>query len=152
MQIVSWIPLSTAASAIVEMRKSPYTTLHLAHPRPATWSSLFRPIAADLGASLVSFPEWLSRFEGSLKSHESEVEEMERNPALVLMETFKAFASAKQSPHSEVPAMPKLVMDKAMEAAPSLRERDLAILGEEDVKSWLRYWRRIGFIQSSSKV
>lgn len=150
---MSWIPLSTAASAVVEMRISPYATLHLVHPRPATWSSLFQLIAADLGASLVSFPDWFSRLEGSLKSGQSEVEEMERNPALMLMDTFKAFANARQSPCSEVPAMPKLVMDKAMEVAPSLGQTDLAILGEEDVKTWLGYWRRIGFIQSgSSKV
>lgn len=74
---------------------------------------------------------------------------MERNPALVLMETFRAMANAKQSSHREVPVRPELEMSKALEVAPSLGEENLAILGEEDVKSWLRYWRGIGFLKSS---
>ncbi|KDQ07647.1 hypothetical protein BOTBODRAFT_180516 [Botryobasidium botryosum FD-172 SS1] len=148
---ISWLPLSAAATAIVEMRNSPYTTLHLCHPRPVPWSSIFEHIAASIGAKTVPFPEWFSRLEGSVDAgSEVQVEQIKENPALMLLETYRAFASGvgPDLPFRDATGSPMLETSKAVEVAPSLREDKLGRLGKDDADRWLAYWRKTGFLQT----
>ncbi|KDQ13755.1 hypothetical protein BOTBODRAFT_160018 [Botryobasidium botryosum FD-172 SS1] len=145
--MVSWVSLSIAAAAIIELRNSAQTTHNLVHPRPVSWASLFDAFAASLGVQLVPFPEWFSRLEGSFKLEESEIELTKRNPALALLDHFRSLVSARGRPGEEVFGMPRLEMAKTVGEAGSLREENLARLGGEDVERWLNYWRSTGFLQ-----
>lgn len=132
------------------MRNSPYTTVHLAHPRRQSWSSIFQHVADSIGAKLVPFPEWFSLLEASLQSDEPQVELMKKNPALILLDTFRAFSqnAVTPGPGREALSIPILDTDLAVEVAPSLSEENLPQLGKKDVDSWLSYWRKNGFLQT----
>ncbi|KDQ07667.1 hypothetical protein BOTBODRAFT_166803 [Botryobasidium botryosum FD-172 SS1] len=145
---VSWLPASVAAVAIVEMRNSPYTTLHLAHPRRTPWSLIFEYAAKSIGAELISFPEWFARLEASLQSDEPQVELVKRNPALLLLDTFRSLSRKPDvpGPGREALSMPVLDTDRAVEVAPSLSEKNLAALSTKDIDRWLRYWRKSEFL------
>ncbi|KDQ07664.1 hypothetical protein BOTBODRAFT_139808 [Botryobasidium botryosum FD-172 SS1] len=146
---VSWLPLPVAAIALVEMRNSPYGVIHLCHPRPVSWSSIFTHIASSLGAEMVPFADWLRRLEGSLESADKiQVEEANRNPALMFLDTFQQCISVADSGISfrDAIGFPMLETTRAVEVAHSLRAENLNQLRAEDVEQWLAYWRRSGFL------
>ncbi|KIM78762.1 hypothetical protein PILCRDRAFT_10982 [Piloderma croceum F 1598] len=142
-QKVSWIPLAGAAKAIAEMRFASAQFVHLAHPRPVPWSTVFDAFCSLLTVPLVPYSEWLSRLEesGQSASAKAPMEALQSNPALRLIEFFRSdvmgLASAKGIP---------LSLDEAQKASETLRVDNLAQLGIEDIKRWIDYWRSTGFI------
>ncbi|THH19547.1 hypothetical protein EW146_g1644 [Bondarzewia mesenterica] len=141
--LVSWITSPHAAAALIEMAKSPYRTLHLAHPRAVTFTSLIKPIAAELGVPLVPYTEWLDALEKDMDDTSiSQVEHLQRNPALRLLDFFR---HARIGPEWEPVAVARLGTDKAVEVSKTLRE-DAPTLGVENVKRWLQGWRKSGFL------
>ena len=55
------------ASVVLEARNA-FTLpslVHVAHPRPVPWKSLFEVVSAEYGTELVSFEEWFTKLTAS---------------------------------------------------------------------------------------
>ncbi|KAG8930870.1 hypothetical protein FRC02_003563 [Tulasnella sp. 418] len=143
---VSWLPLHTAATAIIEMRDSSSEVLHLAHPRSVSWTEIFTPIAQALNVPLVPYSEWVARLDESLRTAKSEMEAVRENPALRLIDFFRSNNADTVPPGREAGGLPKLATDIAVQVAPSLQEQNLPQLGEKDALSWVNYWKSTGFL------
>lgn len=144
-QTISWIPVDAAATALIEMRMSTSSTLHLAHPRPVGWSAVVEPLAHEFKLDQVSYDDWMTRLEKSGRglSAESEVEMMRRNPALKIFDFFKdAQNGMGRSP--EAMGLPQMDVTEAQVSAPSLRT--LPQLSGRDAMNWVGYWKKSGFL------
>ncbi|KAI5119742.1 hypothetical protein M0805_008672 [Coniferiporia weirii] len=148
-QTVSWIAIDTAARAVAEMRDSPVQVLHLAHPNPDTWASLFGPVSADLGIPLVPYAEWLARIEGSRRTGSSanaDVDaEARANPAGLIAEFFRGAAHVGQQ-DGEAMGLKRLALDGALRVSQTMRDAGAEPLSVESVRKWIVYWKKIGFI------
>lgn len=127
------------------MRNSPYSILHLAHPRPVPWSTIITPIARSLNLPLVPYAEWVTRLQKSGENLDAkgEVDMMKVNPALRILDFFSRTMLAEERGGEggrEMMGMPELSLRKAVEVAPALNEKNLPQLGEKDALSWLGYW------------
>ncbi|EKM51191.1 uncharacterized protein PHACADRAFT_263199 [Phanerochaete carnosa HHB-10118-sp] len=143
---ISWIPVDSSATALIEMMTASASTLHLAHPRPVEWRAVTVPLADAFGLEQVSYDEWMARLEKSGRglSAESEVEMMRHNPALKLFDFFKeAQTFAGRSP--EAMGLPQMDVTEAQKAAPSLRV--MPQFSGKDAMNWVGYWKRIGSLQ-----
>lgn len=144
-QTISWLPVDAAATALIEMRTSKSSTLHLAHPQPVAWRAVIKPLAEEFNMETVSYDDWMVRLEKSGRglSAESEVEMMRHNPALKIFDFFKdAQGGIDRSP--EAMGLPQMDVTEAQNSAPSLRT--LSLLSGHDAMNWIRYWRKIGFL------
>lgn len=67
MQNVSWMNVTSFASAILEARNVPkeLSPLHLAHPRPILWNTLFEPVRAKYNLGLVPYNHWFAKLAAS---------------------------------------------------------------------------------------
>ncbi|KAI0062574.1 acetyl-CoA synthetase-like protein [Artomyces pyxidatus] len=144
--LVSWIPAPDAAAVMLELSDSDERTLHLVHSRPVSFTSLVEPIARDLGVPLVPYDEWLRALESSLKDKAvSEVELMQRNPALRLLDFFR---TARVGRNWEPVGVARLATDKAVRASATLAKK-VPSLGEDHVRRWMAAWRASGFLPPS---
>lgn len=110
-QEASWIPVDAAARAAIDMLRSSgpaFSTYHLTHPRPVHWRTLFTPIAQALGLQSVAYDVWLRQLRNSSERSEhmlpeQEVAELQRNPALKILEHFEQIyaGGAKEDVNSE---------------------------------------------------
>jgi hypothetical protein len=143
LQVISWIPSSDASIVIAEMRDSDAPILHLVHPQPVPWSSVVEPIARKLGATLISFPEWISALE-KRRQHTSltEVEHMRETPALRLLDFFRSIDFSRDR---EPLGIPHLETREAMKVSATLKG-GLKQLGEADALKWLESWKCRRFI------
>ncbi|KAJ6611221.1 hypothetical protein B0H10DRAFT_2224315 [Mycena sp. CBHHK59/15] len=124
---VSWIPAHRAAAALVELRHSIPSApsahfVHLVHPAPVPSDVLFSALAAVLGVPLVPYADWLAVLEASTHAATAAA------PAL-------AFGLANMATELAVLAAPQVYA--------TLRGEQL---GRADVETWVRYWRKIGFL------
>jgi hypothetical protein len=144
-QKIFWIPLTSAARAIAEMRFSSVQFVHLAHPRPVPWSTVFDAFCSLLIVPIVPYSEWLSRLEESqaitTAPTEAPIEALQNNPALRLIGFFRSDVIGLASTKGI-----SLSLDEAQKASETLSVDKLAQLGIEDVKRWVDYWRSTGFI------
>lgn len=161
-QEISWVPADVAAQAIFEMRNSPTPVLHLAHPKPVPWSAVFEPIAKNLDLPFVPFEKWLDLLEKSgdpvqqkqdghvpngnahAATMLSPEEMMMKNPALTIVDFFRAVRSAPEA--AEAMGIIGMDVSQSKRVAPALHEEHLGQLGERDALSWLQYWRGVGFL------
>ena len=99
---------------------------------------------------LVPYAEWLDRLEADLANpSRSEVEAATANPALRLIDMFRAYRNgAPKSEAREAMGVPKLQTSQAVKASPALRKENLSPLGKEDALRWLRYWQRAGLLKT----
>ena len=137
--------MDAAATALIEMRTSKSSTLHLAPPRPVAWDAVVKPLAEEFNLEEVSYDDWMARLEKSGRglSAESEVEMMRHNPALKIFDFFKDAQNAiDRSP--EAMGLPQMDVTEAQDSAPSLR--GLTLLSGRDTMNWVGYWRKIGFL------
>ncbi|CAL1709823.1 unnamed protein product [Somion occarium] len=142
--LVSWLPLYDAGEATAQMRHSQYPVLHLVNPRPNPWRTFLEPIANELGVPLVPYHIWLSKLEDSLKDTSlSEVEHLQRNPALRLLEMFQ---HADLGEDFEPPGIVKLDSSKSTSVAPSLTQVEMS---RQMAKEWVAAWRASGFLPST---
>jgi hypothetical protein len=130
------------------MRYSPAEIVHLVHPRPVLWSTVFETLSISLDIPLVPYAEWLAGLEKSKQalataSAEVEARAIGNNPALRLMEFFRG-ASMDIDPSKEGMGLCSLSVDQAKRASQTLRDENLRQLGVEDVNQWLGYWKRTG--------
>lgn len=146
---MDWIPLQIAAKAVVDFRLATgpesSTIVHLVHPRPTSWSSLSKIIAADLGVELVPFAAWLISLEELGKSYVDEVEAMRNIPALRLLSFFESIST---QPTGSIAGLGFRRLDSrlSLDLSRTLSDPNVPQLGESDVKAWLGYWKSVGFI------
>ncbi|KAA1475309.1 acetyl-CoA synthetase-like protein [Dentipellis sp. KUC8613] len=141
--LVSWITAPSVASTTIEMTKSPYRTLHIAHPRAVPFTSLITPIAKELGVPLVPYEEWVKALEDSMNDTSvSLVDQMLRNPALRLIDFYRA---VRVGPNWEPVGVARLGTENAVKVSETLRE-GAAPLGEENAHKWLAAWRKTRFL------
>jgi len=147
---LSWITVDSMAAAIVEMRNSPHPVLHLAHPRPVSWSSIMEPISRILRLPLVPYSEWIGRLRTSQAegTATSEVQLMQVNPALMLLDFFAQALSSEADKEKEAMGLRTLDVSRASAVAPALSEHRLPRLGEREATAWVGYWRRIGYLSA----
>ena len=132
LQTISWVPVDTAAAAILEMLQSHERVLSLTALRRVTWMEIFQPVAEILGVPLVSASEWLEKLrESAREAEDGKGHESAHN----LIDFFEATFSAKETPFAT---------EKAVRASRSLAE--LKSLGREDVLRWLLFWESVGFL------
>lgn len=150
MKAISWVPSAVTAKVIAEMRQSSALVVHLNHPRPVLWSSLFESFSSTLGIPLVSYAEWLSRLEKEAQaisglSAEAEAAAIQSNPALRLISFYRR-ASMNGGSSMEAMGTQILSLEDAKKASVTMRDENLKQLGSENVKRWLAYWRSTGFL------
>ena len=162
----------TFASAILEARNTPtkLSPLHLVHPRPTSWSTLFEPIAKKYNLERVSFSQWFTKLASneastaqehhgvsSHISHNGSVatsDMLASNPALKLLSFFSECNEsveimAKESrPCKEAMGLPCLSVTKSTTTAAkeTFSETRLRSLGPEDMHRWLGYWEDVGYL------
>ena len=130
----------SAARAIAEIRHSSSQFVHLAHPRPVPWGTIFDAFSALLGVPLVPYSEWLARLEESGKvivAAREKNDDLQNNPALRIIELFRTDSMGIASARG----LSLLSIDEALKVSETLRGDKLPQLGIEDVKRWLSYWR-----------
>ncbi|KAH9934352.1 uncharacterized protein B0H18DRAFT_556620 [Fomitopsis serialis] len=152
-KVVSWVPLATAASAMVGLIHAPYKddVVHLVHPHPVAWHSLATVIANELGVPLVPFAQWLSKLEALHSPHatdrgrvdaRAEVELLRSVRALRLFPWFKGLSTSRGN--AEALGFPALSASHATQLSPALAEA--SPLDGEDAKKWLAFWRTAGLL------
>ena len=157
-QVVSFIPSYPAARAFVEMRNAPgpLSHLHLVHPRPVPFRTLVAPIAAALAVPLVPYASWLRALEASLAPQaahadsEHEVDAMRANPALRLLDFFRAQTAEAEGrvPEGKEPmGVVRLATDVGERTSAELAR--LPPLDAKTSMAWVAAWRRSGFLPDS---
>lgn len=139
---IAWIPVDTAASAVIDMIGSPEPVLHLVHPYPVPWTVVSSTASKLLRVPIVSYSEWLSMLQDAAQSLSSatgdaEGQKLMENPALKIFDFFEGGLAQMSELVSST--------DKAVEVSRSLREAKE--VGKGDVERWVGYWRKIGFLK-----
>ena len=149
---MSWLTGYDAAGAIVDMLDVQSDVLHLVHPKPANWSSIIKAFSRELGLPTGSFSEWLEKLENAytnMQNESSDAAAVERhlreNPALSLINYFRK-KKRSNGPFAEPFQMAKIGNDKAVEASQTLRQSKP--INDGDVRRWVSYWRKTGFLPS----
>jgi len=138
------LPLSDAATALIEMVNSPYNTLHLVHPRPIPCSLFIRLIANATGKQMqfVTPTEWVAQ----LKSRIQATEDYD-NPAAILIPIFEIYSRRMALPGKDAFGIPMYDASRALQVAPSLSEKQLPPTGKEGIERMVKFWRESGLIQ-----
>ncbi|OSX62600.1 hypothetical protein POSPLADRAFT_1055973, partial [Postia placenta MAD-698-R-SB12] len=149
-EIISWIPMDLAATAIVELCGVPADTLHLVHPRPVTWDTIMQPLASALSVPLVPYAEWLARLESLAEDQETSAHgKQNERAALRLLYVYRKAHSTLATPRrleESMGLMPRVATNKAPRLSSALADQAVRQLGTGDVERWLSYWRSVGFI------
>lgn len=132
--------------------------LHLAHPNPVEWSTLFTAASHELGGlPLVPYTQWVDRLTQSARADgrdaEASVQQVARSPALRILDFFQeaglfadvdaGAASAKEG--REAMGTRRLALDRACSTSATLSELKATPLDADNVKSWIAYWRDAKF-------
>lgn len=118
------------------MSRSQY--LHLAHPNPVPWDTVFTVFSTTLNVPLVPWADWLAKLE---KDHNGP----EINPAVQLLDFFRNTPST-YGEHKEAIDVPLLSLTEALNVSPSLADPDLPRISGASAKAWVNYWKTIGFL------
>lgn len=146
-QDVSWIPIDIAARVVCDVRDTSHKVLHLAHPNTVPWTTIFSAASEELKIPLVSYSEWFDRLSRSAVGLDSSasVSMMERSPALRILDFFRASeAYGNEKKGREAMGLRRLDLSLARNSSPSLKK--VRSLAEEDARSWISYWKSIGFL------
>jgi hypothetical protein len=135
---------------LVEMRNSSEPMLHLAHPNPVPWNSVFGRIASILNVDLVPYSDWVARLESNRLEFEEEAAanrgsggSAKRPNAFNLLDIFYAPAVLHSNPETEA-FLPKISTEVAQRVVPSFGS--IRQLGDDDIDRWLTYWKSIRLI------
>ncbi|KAF8513307.1 hypothetical protein BU17DRAFT_95460 [Hysterangium stoloniferum] len=144
--LVSFVPLHTAASVIIELRSASHDFAHIVHPRPVTWRSIIYHLAEALQVPVIPYNEWLLRLEASPKTGEA----LHSNPALHLLDFYKLSAPRngfENVQQREAMGWTTYETTTTVMDAPSLRPNTLSQLGKEEVLLWVDYWKHKGALK-----
>lgn len=139
--VVEWVPVDLLANALLELLDGPIergTTpiYHLVNPFRTTWQALYPVVHQRLQkvkgheVQLVTYGEWLARLEKTAASSLTE-EEVERSPALKLVEFFRNAAG----PHD---LTPDFSTKKTQARSKSLR--NCGPVTPEWMELWMKQW------------
>ena len=112
------------------------------------WHDIATHIARALGARLVPYAEWLHRLERvaaaqvQLEGYGSRT----KTQAMGLMPFFHGL-NRTMSTGTRALGLPDWDGPRGIAVSPALAHPDVRQLGAEDVKRWIEYWRRTGFIR-----
>ncbi|KAJ3481757.1 hypothetical protein NLI96_g7439 [Meripilus lineatus] len=143
---ISWIPAEATAQAIIDLRKSTATVLHVANPHRVSWDTIFAPLAKTLNLPVIPYIQWLDLLEKSGENLDatSEVEALRTNPALRILEFFRSAKDVKSPKSTEAVGLPLLDTSAAQKDAPSLA--NITPVGKSDLNLWLAYWKHVGYL------
>jgi hypothetical protein len=126
-------------------------TLHLSHPRPVSWTSIFEaistammPVTGGKALPLVPFSDWFGKLESCSMG------DMERIPGLKLLSFFRKMSIADDElriagagvTHIEAGGLVMLSTDKIQRVSKTAQE--IPSLSVDDADRWVRYWRSAG--------
>ena len=112
---------------------------------PVPWRDIVAVVSEALMVPLVPYHQWLSSLE---QWDPNSVSHREENPAIHLLDFYRSSAKVIHSGDVEAFGFPRLSTTRAVEAAPSLRPTNLQPLGRDDVLSWIKYWKKKGFLSN----
>jgi thioester reductase-like protein len=146
-KVAAWMPTVPAAIAVIQMLSSPYHYLHLAHPRPIPYSTLIRYAADIYNVPVIPYAEWLSKLEAQLPDANVDAKvAMKERPFLALLPVFRRFDE------NTFPDSMDVETRRAEEVAEALSEDHLPLLGREDVRRWIEYWKKTLRARSRAKL
>ncbi|KAF9460912.1 acetyl-CoA synthetase-like protein [Collybia nuda] len=144
---VSWLPIHTAADAIVriiikrETSRDVPRVVHLVNPKPIRWRILAEAFVNELhmNVQLVPYDSWLAKLEA--EAHSSTPEELH---ALRFLHFFRVIGDSKPK-NREAFGLPSLQVGNDFRVN-SLEGSTGAnpTLGKDDVERWVGYWRKAG--------
>ncbi|KAI0759162.1 hypothetical protein BC629DRAFT_1584384 [Irpex lacteus] len=145
---VSWMNVTSFASAILEARNVPteLSPLHLAHPRPILWNTLFEPVRAKYNLGLVPYNHWFAKLAASAEDITEMSTVLALNPAVKLLSFFSAYNNSTSLSLNDSTGCHQ-ECDAGCQK--SLSVERLPCLGPADMLRWLNYWERTGFLPSS---
>ncbi|KAF8580393.1 acetyl-CoA synthetase-like protein [Ramaria rubella] len=141
---IAWISLESAAQAIFDFRLSRSQYLHLTHPHPVPWATVFSVFASMLHVPLVPWEEWVIMLETDTTGPES-------NPAVHLLDFFRS-ASSKPMQGREALGSPLLDLTEALKASPTLVNPSLPHISEIDAENWIKYWKHSRYLTGSEMM
>ncbi|KAI5918368.1 hypothetical protein F4810DRAFT_704251 [Camillea tinctor] len=140
LEMVDWVPVDVAAQSIAEL--AIYSTrscttatgaevYHVANPQPTAWEKLAVKVVLQLQVTgqieMVSLEAWIS----SLRESVSAIEDIERNPAIKLLDFFEGLVGKTTEPAL-------LDVEKAVGISQSLA--NLGPVGDEWMATWMGQW------------
>lgn len=151
-QDVSWITGYDAAGAIVDsLHADAEPVLHILHPRPAIWNELMEAFFRKLNIPTVPYADWFSALEEAQRALQAisgdaaPVEKtLRENPALRLLEFFRAGKDHENDEAFEPPGLTKISCDKSGSVSETLRSAQG--MNEENVRRWVSAWKKSGFL------
>ena len=132
-QNAGWVPPEVVGSAIVEIRNTSSSIIHITHPKPVPWRHIFGRVSQTLGVPVVPFHDWLARLEALATSSEGK-----EATAIALMETYRGVDPSASK------IMPRTSNENALRESPTLAAAQP--LTEKDIDSWLSYWKSVSLI------
>ncbi|PCH33723.1 hypothetical protein WOLCODRAFT_94052 [Wolfiporia cocos MD-104 SS10] len=150
---ISWLPIDTAAAAIVDMRCVENDTVHLVHPTPVAWATIMEPLAEMMHVPLAPFAEWLARLERTADieaDNQGSAKHGNDKAAVKLLMFFREIHKrhAQSSSKESMGFLPQVAVEKGVRASRTLSD-GIPSLGAQDVAKWLAYWRGVGFLSSA---
>jgi hypothetical protein len=127
-------------------------TAHLIHPQPVVCRDVFKVFSEELSLPLQPLSEWVKILEDMAQVGPESGGRTATNQLLDSLPAAKTLDFYKLSAQIEVDSkdtmgVANLDITEALAASNILREEGLAKkIGPSDVRSWLTYWRSIGFI------
>lgn len=125
----------------------------LVHPYPVSYHDLFKAISDELSLPFAPYSEWEAKLEeaaskvAELNDSARSAQFAEEVPAATILEFFKGAliseASVKDE-ESEVMGLPVFETVQARKGSATLQNAQK--LSPKDAKSWVAYWRSIGFL------
>lgn len=135
--------LDEASAILLEMiDNATAPVLHLVHPKPASWTTLFGAFGKALNVPLVEFDVWYSALQK--KQAEGSVIDAKEIPAIKLVSFFGAVGGAGGQGIEGFTGLSSLGTAEAEKSSATLRE--MTSLTAEDADSWVAYWRSAGFL------
>lgn len=141
------------------MKANTYPVFHVQHPRPTSWNTIIEAFSRELGLQVVPYSEWFAALEeaqrglqalsmsGSAESAAATERILKENPALRLMDFFRAGLGYEIEPdveRYEPPGIVKLSCNKLESVSEALRATPE--ISAENVKRWVIAWKRSNFI------
>ncbi|KIJ53201.1 hypothetical protein M422DRAFT_25667 [Sphaerobolus stellatus SS14] len=135
---VSFVPLATAAAALIELRHAPTPFAHIVHPCPVPWRFLMKSFADVLNLQIVNSQEWVQRLESASQRDPK----LAQSSAVHLINIYRnGLLREEQSEDSEILGIPTYETKVTLEFAASLQATRLPQLGKSDVEGWIASWK-----------
>ncbi|TFY61437.1 hypothetical protein EVJ58_g4510 [Rhodofomes roseus] len=160
-RLMDWFPFELASSALLDFLHTPPAYLsevapsrvvHLVHPRPVPWHDIAAEVVRQVGGRLVPFQEWLHAVEAAAVLEKSRPPPTKGAPkprrmrAISLIPFYHAL-NMNMRDGARALGLPAWDGPRGVAASPTLADPDVAQLGADDVRRWVGYWRRVGFIR-----